>query len=97
VVVALHQQVGLADGVCFVVELLSEELHFQVWVACQRLEIFLTHSEHAARTTTGVVDREDASGNVELILVPADGECHKQLHNVAGRVELSGLGVTRLL
>ena len=76
-VVAFHQEVSLADGVGLVVKFLPEELHFQVGVISQCLEVFFTLSKHTPRSTTRVVDREDTTWDIEFIFMAADGKGHQ--------------------
>ena len=93
---ALQDEVGLADGVGFPVDLLSKEVDRDrlALTAGEAGERLLDHGQHAARAASPVVDK--IGGRLHLIGDRHEDEMRHQLHHVAGGEVFAGLFVVFL-
>ena len=94
---AFEQQVCLADGVGFGVDLLTVEVsgYLLSVILCELLERFLGHGQHAARTTSAVIDKVGAVG--ELVGDGQEDKAGHELYRIARGPVLARLLVILLI
>ena len=97
VLLALEQQVGLADGVGLGVYLLPIQMGGNLLSALPRnlLQGLFGHGEHPAGSQGAVV--EEVGGGLDLFLDGQEHQLRHELHGVAGRPVLAGLLVVVLV